>query len=97
MSQIDKPPSVASSAATGSASVYFEQHVGAAFLSLLLVRGVPPSLPNCQLVEVYFQTRHKGWRTDDLLLIGAKADGHQRLAQEHIGWEYLNGQSATVC
>ncbi|HEY3863700.1 MAG TPA: hypothetical protein VGO59_17635 [Verrucomicrobiae bacterium] len=63
--------------ATGGAGVYFEQHVGAAFLALLLVRGIPPILPNCQLREVHFQTRHRGWNTDDLLLVGIGAGEKQ--------------------
>lgn len=83
MSQISKPHLVVSAAATGGAGVYFEQHAGAAFLSLLLVRGIPPCLPSCQLVEVHFQTGHNGWRTDDLLLIGKRADGQEmRLAAQ---------------
>jgi hypothetical protein len=83
MSQVRTPPPVASPVATGGGGVFFEQHVGAAFLSLLLVRGIPPCLPGCQLVEVHFQTRHAGWRTDDLLLIGEKAGYQQsRLAAQ---------------
>jgi hypothetical protein len=83
MGQINKSEPVASSAATGGAGVFFEQHVGAAFLSFLLVRGTPPCLPSCQLSEVHFQTRLMGWRTDDLLLVGEKADGQKmRLAAQ---------------
>jgi hypothetical protein len=74
MGQVHTPPTVVSPVATGGGGVYFEQHVGAAFLSWLLVRGIPPCLPSCQLLEVHFQTRHKGWHTDDLLLVGEKAD-----------------------
>lgn len=71
-------PQVVSPVASGGGGGFFEQHVGAAFLSLLLVRGIPPCLPDCQLLEVHFQTKHKGWHTDDLLLVGEKAD-RQRL------------------
>jgi len=77
MSQVQTPP-IASPVATGGGGVFFEQHVGAAFLSCLLVRGIPPCLPSCQLSEVHFQTRHKGWHTDDLLLVGEKADRQQQ-------------------
>src|SRR5512136_727745 len=81
MKQIDQRVPIPSPVATGGGGVFFEQHVGAAFLSCLLVRGIPPCLPSCQLLEVHFQTRHKGWRTDDLLLVGEKADRQQlRLA-----------------
>lgn len=81
-SSANQAPTV-SPLATGGAGVYFEQHVGAAFLSLLLVRGVPPCLPQCQLNEVHFQTGHQGWHTDDLLLVGKGADGKNiRLAAQ---------------
>lgn len=81
MSQVQNASPVVSPVATGGGGVFFEQHVGAAFLSLLLVRGIPPCLPDCQLLEVHFQTRHKGWHTDDLLLVGERADRQQlRLA-----------------
>ena len=83
MNQVKNPEPVVSPIATGGGGVYFEQHVGTAFLSLLLVRGIPPALPSCQLVEVHFQTKVKGWRTDDLLLVGEKADGQKmRLASQ---------------
>jgi len=75
MSEPISPLPVSSSTATGGGGDVFEQHVGAAFLSLLLVRGIPPCLPECQLVEVHFQTGHKGWATDDLLLVGTRAGG----------------------
>ena len=81
MNQGQTSPSVASPVATGGGGVFFEQHVGASFLSLLLVRGVPPCLPSCQLMEVHLQTAHNGWLTDDLLLVGKRADGQtMRLA-----------------
>ena len=54
--------------ATGGAGTMFDQHVGAMFLALLLVRGVPAVFKDCQVDEVSFQTRHLGWETDDLLV-----------------------------
>ncbi len=81
MNQVQTSPTVVSPVATGGGGVFFEQHVGAAFLSCLLVRGIPPCLPSCQLLEVHFQTRHRGWHTDDLLLVGERGDRQQlRLA-----------------
>jgi hypothetical protein len=77
MNKSEGMESAVSPLATGGAGVYFEQHVGAAFLSLLLVRGIPPCLPHCQLSEVHFQTRHRGWHTDDLLLVGRGANDKQ--------------------
>lgn len=60
--------------ATGAAGPVFEQHVDAVFLSVLLVRGIPPILTDCLLTEVHLQTGHKGWRTDDVLLVGVRGD-----------------------
>ncbi len=83
MSQVQNLPSVVSPVATGGGGVFFEQHVGAAFLSFLLVRGMPPCLPSSQLAEVHFLTRLKGWHTDDLLLVAVKADDQKlRLAAQ---------------
>src|SRR6266699_5928754 len=66
---------------TGGAGTFFEQHVNATFLALLLVRGIPPVLTDCQLEEVHFQTKHLGWNTDDVLLVGTDgADERRRLA-----------------
>jgi hypothetical protein len=63
---------------TGQAGAFFEQHVKATFLALLLVRGVPPILTDCQLEEAHFQTEHLGWKTDDLLLVGLNGPGERR-------------------
>src|SRR6266850_1827765 len=69
---------ISSPDATGGSGTFFEQHVGAAFLALLLVRGIPPILTDCQLEEVHFQTEHLGWQTDDVLLIGLNGAGERR-------------------
>ena len=68
------PPSVS----TGGGGDQFEQHVAALALGLLLVRGMPPVLTDTSVVEVHFQTRHRGWRTDDLLVVGERSDGSRR-------------------
>jgi hypothetical protein len=44
--------------------------VGAYWLAQLLVGGIPPILIDCSVVEVYFQTEHLGWHTDDFLVVG---------------------------
>ena len=62
------PGTVPSPRATGGAGTTFEQHVGAWFLALLLLRGVPVIFRKCQVTEVSFQTRHLGWQTDDILV-----------------------------
>ena len=59
---------VPSPRATGGAGATFEQHVGAWFLALLLLRGVPVIFRRCLVTEVSFQTRHLGWQTDDILV-----------------------------
>ena len=71
-------PEAATPASTGSAGTYFEQHVDAAFLALLLVRGIPPCLLDCQVEQVHLQTRQWDWHTDDLLIVGNRGDGSKR-------------------
>ena len=73
-----KGKSVASPVSTGGGGEQFEQHVAALTLGLLLVRGMPPILTDTSVVEVQLQTRHRGWRTDDLLVIGERSDGSRR-------------------
>ena len=70
--------SVPSSAATGGAGTFFEQHVDAYWLALLLVRGIPPILLDCILEEVHLQTRRLNWHTDDFLLVGRNGLGQSR-------------------
>ena len=69
---------VSSSASTGGAGTFFEQHVGAYWLAQLLVRGIPPILHDCIVMEVSLQTSHIGWKTDDFLIIGESGSGGQR-------------------
>lgn len=73
-----KSRSVASPVSTGGGGEQFEQHVAALALGLLLVRGMPPILTDTSVVEVHLQTRHRGWHTDDLLVIGERSDGSRR-------------------
>ena len=58
-----------SSVSTGGAGTFFEQHVAAYWLAQLLVRGIPPILTETTVKEVYFQTEHLGWHTDDFLIV----------------------------
>ena len=69
---------VSSPAATGGAGPFFEQHVNAYWLAQLLVRGIPPILRNCAVLEVHLQTEHLGWHTDDFLIIGESGSGKHR-------------------
>ena len=70
--------SIASPIATGGGGEKFEQQVAAFALGLLLVRATPPILKDTSVAEVHLQTRHLGWRTDDVLLVGEKSDGSRR-------------------
>jgi hypothetical protein len=73
-----KQKRVSSPAATGGAGTFFEQHANASFLSLLLVRGIPPICTDCRVVEVHLQTEHLGWNTDDFLVVGETDSGQRR-------------------
>lgn len=54
--------------------------MGAMFLALLLTRGIPAVFLNCQVEEVSFQTRHRGWETDDLLVACSSGNGSRKMA-----------------
>lgn len=69
---------VSSPASSGGAGTFFEQHVDAYWLAQLLVRGIPPILHDCAVVEVHLQTEHLGWHTDDFLIVGQKGSGDRR-------------------
>lgn len=69
---------VSSPASTGGAATVFEHHVGAYWLAQLLVRAIPPVLRDCAVVEVHFQTEHRGWNTDDFLMVGENGAGARR-------------------
>ena len=75
--------SISSPIATGGGGTFFEQHVDALFLALLLARGIPPILKDCQVDQVHLQTEHLGWHTDDLLIVGTRgAGGCRQLAAQ---------------
>ncbi len=69
---------VSSSASTGGAGTFFEQHVDAYWLALLLVRGIPPILRDCTVDKVHMQTEHLSWHTDDFLVVGKNGSGQLR-------------------
>jgi hypothetical protein len=69
---------VSSPASTGGAGTFFEQYVAAYWLAQLLVRGIPPVLHDCVVVEVHLQTEHLGWHTDDFLIVGQNGSGDRR-------------------
>ncbi|MBI5245020.1 MAG: hypothetical protein HY922_15250 [Elusimicrobia bacterium] len=69
---------ISSPVSTGGGGTFFEQHVDAYWLAQLLVRGIPPILLDCAVVEVHFQTEHLGWHTDDFLVVGQNGAGESR-------------------
>lgn len=73
-----QPTQVSSPYSTGGGGTSFEHHVAATFLSVLLIRGIPPIIHDCILHEVDFQTERMGWQTDDMLLQGRRDDGFAR-------------------
>jgi hypothetical protein len=90
-------PVAAASASTGGAGTSFEQHVGTAFLALLLVRGIPPCIIDTQVEEVHFQTRHLYWYTDDILIIGRCGDGSIRRLAAQIKRSFRISSSDEDC
>jgi len=64
--------------ATGGEGTFFEQHVNAYWLALLLVEAVPPIFLRTTISEVSFQTEYLGWATDDVLLVARTGSGELR-------------------
>lgn len=88
---------VSSPTATGGSGTFFEQHVGAYFLALLLVRGIPPLLKDCQVEEVHFQTEHLGWSTDDVLVIGDGGEDRRRKLAAQVKRNFTVSSSDAAC
>src|SRR3954453_22298866 len=74
----EKESNASSPTATGGDGTFFEQHVGAHWLSLLLVQAIPPIICDCTVAEVHFQTERLGWNTDDFLVVGDTGAGVRR-------------------
>jgi hypothetical protein len=91
------PEATTTPASTGGAGTYFEQNVDAAFLAYLLVKGIPPCLIDCQVEQVHLQTRHMGWLTDDLLVIGKKGDGTERRLAAQVKRTFTIGSGNKEC
>ncbi len=88
---------VPSPIATGGAGPTFEQHIGAMFLGLLLIRGVPAIFRDWQVDEVSFQTRHLGWETDDLLVCCSTETGQKRQLAIQVKRNFTVGPSSADC
>ena len=88
---------VSSPAATGGAGTFFEQHVDAYWLALLLVRGIPPILRDCTVDEVCLQTEHLGWHTDDFLIVGKNGSGQRRKLAGQVKRNFTVSASDDEC
>lgn len=88
---------VASPVSTGAGGAFFEQHVDALFLVLLLVRAPPPILLDCQVEEVHLQSEHLRWETDDILVIGARADGQRRRLAAQVKRGFTISKTDKTC
>jgi hypothetical protein len=88
---------VSSPASTGGAGVIFEQHVDAYWLAQLLVKGIPPILHDCAVVEVQFQTNHLGWNTDDFLVVGENGAGSRRKLAGQVKRTFTVSASDAEC
>lgn len=89
--------SVSSPAATGGAGTFFEQHVDAYWLALLLVGGIPPILRDCAMLEVDFQAERLGWNTDDFLVVGENGSGLRRKLLGQVKRTFTVSATDEVC
>lgn len=71
-------PRVSSPASTGGEGYFFEQHVNAYWLALLLVEHIPPIFLDATVSEISFQNEHLGWATDDVLVTARTGSGRLR-------------------
>ncbi len=75
---------ISSPVSTGGAGPFFEQHVNAYWLALLLVRAIPPILLDCTVKEVQLQTKHLGWHTDDSLICCQDNSGRRHILASQV-------------
>jgi len=53
---------------TGGGGFNYENYVQASFLLQMMINGMIPSFPNGSIIEIGFQNKNKGYKTDDLFL-----------------------------
>src|SRR5215510_10371064 len=87
----------ASTVSTGGGGTFFEQHVDALFLALLLVRAPLPVLKDCQVEEVHLQAEHLGWKTDDILVVALRPDGVRRRLAAQVKRQCTISEKDDVC
>ena len=88
---------VASPTSTGGDGTFFEQHVNAYWLTLLLVQAIPPILTDCVVKEVHFQVEHLHWNTDDFLLVGETGSGSRRNLLGQVKKHFVVSSSNEDC
>lgn len=88
---------ISSPVSTGGGGTFFEQHVNALFLGLLLVRAPLPVLKDSQVEEVLFQTEHLGWKTDDILVVAKRPDSVCRRLVIQIKRPFTISESNEEC
>lgn len=91
------PGHVSSPASTGGTGTLFEQHVVTYWLAQLLVQAIPPIFPDSVVVEVYLQTEHLGWHTDDFLIVGRTGSGQQRKLVGQVKQTFTVSATNTKC
>ncbi len=89
--------SATSPVSTGGGGTFFEQHVDALFLALLLVRAPLPILKDCQGEEVHLQADHLGWKTDDVLLVARRPDGVVRRLAMQVKRQFTISERDEAC
>lgn len=62
---------------TGNGAVYFEAHVQASFLALMLTGGYAPCMPHWPIKKIKLQGKFDGYDTDDLIIFIAKPGSDQ--------------------
>ncbi len=91
------PQSATNPVSTGGGGIFFEQHVDALFLALLLVRAPLPILKDCQVEEVHLQVEHLGWKTDDVLLVAMRPDGARRRLAAQVKSQFAISENNEIC
>ncbi len=89
--------SATSPVSTGGGGTFFEQHVDALFLALLLVHAPLPILKDCQVEEVHLQAEHLGWKTDDVLVVAIRPDGVLRRLATQVKRQFKISEKDETC
>lgn len=75
---MSKSKALSSPYSTGGGGFYFEAHVQASFVILMLTGGYAPCLPCWPITEIKLQGKIDGFDTDDLVVVVTKPGGKER-------------------